>query len=57
MESEWILGRLAGRMLSGFKQAQDKGQWWAVVNTVMNLQVLVPWSELVAEISLCFYVA
>jgi hypothetical protein len=24
--------------------AQDRGQWWAVVNAVMNLQVLSPWS-------------
>jgi hypothetical protein len=22
--------------------AQDRGQWWAVVNVVMNLQVLAP---------------
>jgi hypothetical protein len=24
---------------------QDRYRWWAVVNAVMNLQVLVPWSE------------
>jgi hypothetical protein len=24
--------------------AQDRGQWQAVVNVVMNRQVLVPWS-------------
>jgi hypothetical protein len=24
--------------------AQDRGRWWAVVNAVMNLWVLVPWS-------------
>jgi hypothetical protein len=22
--------------------AQDRGRWWALVNTVMNLQVLAP---------------
>jgi hypothetical protein len=27
--------------------AQDRDLWQAVVNVVMNLQVLVPWSELV----------
>jgi hypothetical protein len=24
--------------------AQDRDRWWALVNTVMNLWVLVPWS-------------
>jgi hypothetical protein len=24
--------------------AQDRDRWWAIVNTVMNLQILVPWS-------------
>jgi hypothetical protein len=24
--------------------AQDRGWWWALVNTVMNLWVLMPWS-------------
>jgi hypothetical protein len=24
--------------------AQDRSKWWAPVNTVMNLQVLAPWS-------------
>jgi hypothetical protein len=24
--------------------AQARDRWWAVVNTVMNLQILVPWS-------------
>jgi hypothetical protein len=27
--------------------AQDRDQWWDLVNTVMNLQILAPWSELV----------
>jgi hypothetical protein len=24
--------------------AEDRDRWWVLVNTVMNLQVLVPWS-------------
>jgi hypothetical protein len=24
--------------------AQDRDQWWAVMNVVMNLQVLPPWN-------------
>jgi hypothetical protein len=24
------------------KLSQDRGQWWAVVNAVMNLRVMVP---------------
>jgi alpha-glucosidase (family GH31 glycosyl hydrolase) len=24
--------------------AQDRDRWWALVNVVMNLQVLAPWS-------------
>jgi hypothetical protein len=43
MGSEWILGRLAGGC-RGDQFAQDRGQGWALVNTVMNLQVLAPQS-------------
>jgi hypothetical protein len=28
--------------------AQDRVRWWAIVNAVMNLRVLVPWSQLVS---------
>jgi hypothetical protein len=56
MGSEGILGRLAGGMWGGFnwlrigtnwsvgwiKMAQDTNQWWALVNVVMNLQILAP---------------
>jgi hypothetical protein len=28
-------------MWAGFKLAQDRDQQWAVVNTVMNLQILL----------------
>jgi hypothetical protein len=26
--------------------AQDRDHWWALVNAVMKLQVLVPWNKL-----------
>jgi hypothetical protein len=32
--------------------AQDRGLWWAFVNVVMNLQVLVPWNQLDYEYKL-----
>jgi hypothetical protein len=41
MGSEWILGRLAGGM-DWIRLAQDRDRWRAVVNAVMNLQVLAP---------------
>jgi hypothetical protein len=42
MSSEWILGRLAGEEggMEWIQLAQDRGQWQAVVNAVMNLRVL-----------------
>jgi hypothetical protein len=42
MVSEWILGRLAGGDVEWIQLAKDRGQWQALVNTVMNLQVLAP---------------
>jgi hypothetical protein len=43
MGSQWILGRLAGGV-QWIQMAQDRGRWRALVNTVMNLRVLAPWS-------------
>jgi hypothetical protein len=41
--SEWILGRLAGGLeLFQLQLAQDRVRWRALVNTVLNLQVLAP---------------
>jgi hypothetical protein len=40
---ERILGRLAGGWgVHWIQLAQDRGRWLALVNTVMNLQVLAP---------------
>jgi hypothetical protein len=47
MGSEWILGRVAvggGLCVEWVQLAQDRGQWWDFVNTVMNLRVLAPQS-------------
>jgi hypothetical protein len=40
MESEWILGRLAGRVI-WIQLAQDRDRWRSVVKAVINLRVLV----------------
>jgi hypothetical protein len=42
MGSEWILRRLAGGGVYWIQLAQDRDWWQALVNTVMNLRVLVP---------------
>jgi hypothetical protein len=39
--SKWTLGRLVGGV-EWIHLAQDREQWWAVVNAVMNLGVLAP---------------
>jgi hypothetical protein len=41
MGPEWTLGRLAGGV-EWIRLAQDRGRWWSLVNTVMNLRVLAP---------------
>jgi hypothetical protein len=46
MGSKWTVGRLVGRDVEWIHLAQDRDRWWAVVNMVMNPQVLVPWSLL-----------
>jgi hypothetical protein len=38
--ADWL-----GRGVEWIQLAQDRGRWWAVVNTVMNLWVPVPWSK------------
>jgi hypothetical protein len=43
MELECILGGEAGGV-EWIHLAQNRDQWWALVNAVMNLQVLVPQS-------------
>jgi hypothetical protein len=50
VESEWIFGRMAGGDggVELTELAQDRDQWWAAVNAVMNLQVLAPQSWLVS---------
>jgi hypothetical protein len=47
--SEWILGRLAGgRSVEWIQLAQDEGRYRALVNTMMNPDVLAPQSRLVS---------
>jgi hypothetical protein len=41
MRSEWFLRKFAGG-IEWIQLAQDRDQWRALVNTVMNLRVLVP---------------
>jgi hypothetical protein len=36
------LGEMGWGSVEWIQLAQDKKQWWAVVNTVMNLRVLAP---------------
>jgi hypothetical protein len=50
MESKWTLGRLVGAGVEWIHLAQDRDRWRAVVNAVMNLQVLAPWSYLVSYV-------
>jgi hypothetical protein len=44
MGSKWTLGRLVGGGVEWIHLAQDRDHWRAVVNMVMNLRVLAPWS-------------
>jgi hypothetical protein len=39
IESEWILGRLAGGV-EWIQLAQDRDRWRALVNTLLNLRVV-----------------
>jgi hypothetical protein len=42
--ADGISGRLAGEVVDWIQLAQDRNWWRAVVNVVMNLWVLAPWS-------------
>jgi hypothetical protein len=44
MGQELTLGRLVGGWVEWIHLAQDRDRWRAVVNAVMNLRVLAPWS-------------
>jgi hypothetical protein len=44
MASEWILWILGGGGVNWIQLAQDTDRWRAVVNAVVNLQVLAPQS-------------
>jgi hypothetical protein len=35
----WIFRKWAGRGMNCIDLAQDRDRWWALVNSVMNLQV------------------
>jgi hypothetical protein len=47
MGSKWTLERLVVGCVEWIHLAQDRDRWQAVVNAVMNLQVLAPQSYLV----------
>jgi hypothetical protein len=49
MGSKWTLGRLDAGGVEWIHLAQDSDRWRAVVNAVMNLRVLAPWSELTVQ--------
>jgi hypothetical protein len=43
MGSKWTLRSLVGGVgVEWIHLAEDRDSWWAVVNAVMNLQVLAP---------------
>jgi hypothetical protein len=44
MGPKWTLGRLVGRGVEWIHLAWDRDRWQALVNAVLNLQILVPQS-------------
>jgi hypothetical protein len=40
MISEWILGEIEWEIVNWIQLAQEKDQWWDLVNTVTKLPVL-----------------